>query len=490
MTLKKFEVLTGISLLAFQLWAKPPITAGESDPVMLDLDPYMITALRSDAKAPNGSIPPGRFSSEGGLKELLEEPEFMQLVKKHDLKLFNGPMVGAVTPTSVRVWVRTAGPATFKVAIGDCVSKPVQTTAETDFTGIAVVEGLRPFTDYRYTVMLDGANLSDPSFTFKTYPTQGMKATYAVAFGSGARYVPENEGMWRTMAATGPLAYLGLGDNVYIDATDRRDVQRLHYYRRMLRKEYREFIAQTAIYAVWDDHDMGMNDSAGGPGLDADWKLPNLKVFKQNWNNPFYGDAQQSPGTWHQFTMGDVEFFMLDGRFYRTDMKDKTDKTNTMLGPLQKTWLLESLKASQAKFKVLCSGTMWHDKADKGGKDSWAGARFKAERNEIFDLINAEKIDGVLLISGDRHRTDLWKTERPNGYPLYECLSAKVTNEHSHDIREQAEWSYNEGNFWGELAFNFAASDPTVTFNAINQDSTVVKSSTFKLSELSHYTNP
>ena len=109
------------SLFAVSAVAKPPITEGETDPVMLDLDPYLITALRGDAEHMK-RIPPGRFGSEGSLVDLIEEPEFQKLIKKHDLKLFNGPMIGAVTPTSARIWVRTAGPASFKVTIGDSVS--------------------------------------------------------------------------------------------------------------------------------------------------------------------------------------------------------------------------------------------------------------------------------------------------------------------------------------------------------------------------------
>ncbi|WP_404308988.1 alkaline phosphatase D family protein [Neorhodopirellula lusitana] len=490
--MKRLALLLFVSLIVVPAQAKPPLTEGETDPVMLDLDPYMIKALRGNAKnsSPKNPIAPGRYGPEGSIVDLLTEPAFNKLIQKHGLKVFNGPMLGDVTPTSARVWIRTAGTASFHVVVGDQISPTIQTTAENDFTGIAHVEGLKPWTDYTYTIVLDGEEISHPAFHFKTYPTAGTPARYSIAFGSGARYVPTKEAIWKTMADTQPLAYLGLGDNVYIDATERRDVQRLHYYRRMLRREYRDFISQTPVYAVWDDHDMGDNDCAGGPGLNKPWKLPNLNVFQQNWNNPFYSHDDQAPGTWHNFTMGNVEFFMLDGRIYRSDIQDPADTTNTMLGESQKRWLLNSLKQSTAKFKVLCSGTMWHDLADKGGKDSWAGPRFRSERDEIFDLINQERIDGVLLISGDRHRTELWKTDRPGGYPLYEFLSAKVTNMHSHAPRKEAEWSFNEGNFWGEIGFDFAPTDPTVTFKAINQDGNEIKATTFKLSELSHTSNP
>ncbi|MGJ8639607.1 MAG: alkaline phosphatase D family protein [Opitutaceae bacterium] len=466
------------------LISKPPVTKGESDPVMLDLDPYMITALRGDAKA-RKTIPPGRFGSEGGIVELMEEPAFQALVEQHDLKLFNGPMLGVVSSSSAKIWIRTAGPASFQVVVDGVTSELVKTTAESDFTGIAEVDGLKAHTEYSYSILLDGEQIEDDSFKFTTYPAAGAAERYSIAFGACSRYMPANENIWRVMAGTEPLAYLGLGDNVYIDVEERRDVQRLHYYRRMLREEYREFIAQTSMYAIWDDHDFADDDSAGGPGLIKPWKLPNWNVFKQNWNNPSYG-SPDTPGTWHNFVIGDVEVFMLDGRMYRTDSSDNSDTTNTMLGPEQRQWLLDELKNSTATFKVLASSTMWHDLADKGGKDSWAGDRFRAERDEIFDLINDHGINGVVLLSGDRHRTEVWKIERADGYPLYEFLSAKVTNEHTHDMRKEAEWSHNEGNFWGELDFDFTQAVPTLTFRARNQDGAELHSVAFKLNELSH----
>lgn len=471
--------------------AKSPITDGETDPVMLDLDPYLIEALRG----PEGKGVEGRWGNEGSIVKLGDEPAFQELVAKHNLKLFNGPMVGCLSPTSAAIWIRSVGPASFQVAVGELKSEVVKTTAANDYTAVAEIEGLEPFTEYAYTVLLDGKEIRRDYFRFRTAPRPDQKVKFSVTFGSGSRYVPKNEGIWRVMAKTRPIAYLGLGDNVYIDVPKWQNVQRLHYYRRMLRQEYREIIAGSAIYAVWDDHDMYANDSEGGYGTNTvPWKMPTLEVFKQNWNNPFYG-VDPAPGTYFNFTIGDVEVFMTDGRFYRygrwNSKKAGDDaKPFTMLGPEQKRWLLDALKKSTAKFKVLASGTMWHEKADKGGADSWAGPRspFQEERDEIFDSIDREKISGVILISGDRHRTDIWKIERPKGYPLYEFLSAKVTNMHGHGPRTDALWSYGAAGerFWGQLDFDTTVEDPTVTFRAINHEGKELKAFTLKLSDLQH----
>jgi len=477
--MKKVTCLVTVILVSGYLaFGKEPITEGETDPVMKDLDPYMIDALYgSDSKGQTG-----RFGAEGGLADLLAERAFVELIEKHDIKLFNGPMLGVLKPDSANFWVRTAGPATVQIIVGEQTSSVAETSAEDDFTTVLTVDSLQPYTEYTYAVILDGKPIHKAAYRFRTAPAAGQKVEFDVAFGSGARYVPTNEYAWSNMAQSQPrpLAYLGLGDNVYIDVVDRRGAQRLFYYRRCLSKSWRELVAGTGIYAVWDDHDMAMNDQSGGAGLEASWKRPNWNVFRQNWNNPHYGGGTQVPGTWHSFSLGDVDFFMTDGRFYR----DKRDKT--MLGPDQKKWLLQELAAATGKFKVIASGTMFSDGADKDGKDSWAGKWARAERDEIFDLINDKKINGVILISGDRHRSDIWKTDRHKGYPLYEFVSAKVTNQHTHQTFDNAVWSYNAGNFWGQLSFNLTLDDPVMTFKCVDISGKIVKEFPLPLSVLSH----
>ncbi|MEM1293807.1 MAG: hypothetical protein AAGH89_00485 [Verrucomicrobiota bacterium] len=92
----------------------------------------------------------------------------------------------------------------------------------------------------------------------------------------------------------------------------------------------------------------------------------------------------------------------------------------------------------------------------------------------------------MILISGDRHRSDIWKIERPDGYPLYEFVSAKVTNQHTHNTFPNAVWSYNKGNFWGQLSFDLRPDDPVMTFKCVDSSGEVVKEFPLPLSQLSH----
>jgi alkaline phosphatase D len=475
-------ILLGIAVyLAAPTVAKECITTGETDPVLVELDPYLIKELRGGSNGKGG-----KHGADAGMPELIKDAKFMALVKKHKLRLFSGPMVGAISDTSARIWVRTAGPAKVEVVVGEGAQLgnakkggPVTTMPEDDFTAVVEVKGLKPFTAYHYDVKLDGAGTQAPKLPFfRTAPAAGQKAVFSVGFGGGARYNPPKEHMWKTIEKEGLLGFLFLGDNVYIDMPARRDVARLHYYRRQLRAEFRSLCSKTAVYSIYDDHDLGANDCAGGPDImKPDWKFPSWKVFKQNWVNPYYGGGDKQPGCWSHFSLGDVDFIMTDGRYYRDYKKGKT-----MLGPVQKKWLLERLAASKGTFKVIASGTLWTEFADKGGKDSWWGV--KQEREEIFSLIDKNRIPGVLLISADRHRTEIWKIERPKGYTLYEFESSKLTNNHTHKTRKEAVWSFNQGNYFALFQFDLTKSDPVVTFKAVNIEGKVLKEFPLKRSQL------
>ncbi len=462
-----------VLLLSGASWAKPPLPTPPGDPLLGELDPYLLETLYQV------------HDPDTGLAGVIHDDRFRELVEKHGLTLFGGPMLGCVTDTAARFWVRTVGPATVQAVVTPVgngsprrQTSLILTTADNDFTALLDIADLKPLSVYAYDILVNGKKLhEDAAPTFRTSPRRGQPARFEVGFGGGARYIPENERIWDTIASHKPAAFLFLGDNVYIDLPESRTRQRVHYYRRQLRPEFRRLTASTASYAIYDDHDFGVNDCAGGldPFLPA-WKVPAWRVFKENWNNPAYGSGERNPGCWFDFSIGDVDFFMLDNRYYRSF------KDGTMLGPVQKQWLLRKLKASQATFKILASGVLWTEHADKGGKDSWWGV--PEEREEILSLIDREKIGGVILLSADRHRTDVYRIERPQGYDLYEFETSRLTNLHKHATKKEALFSYNEGQFFGLLGFDFTRSDPEVTFRCITIDNKTVYTLTLKRSQL------
>jgi alkaline phosphatase D len=471
------------------LQAKEIIPTPKDTPVLGEFEPILIKAMMGtpDGKnsRKNNTNANLKVDPDGSFATVRHDKALQSQLKKHKFKLLGGPMLGCVTPKSARIWVRTLKEAKVQVSFtsspkyGDAaLSKVVRTVASNDFVALIDLENLAPFTEFFYNVHIDGK----PFYTgklpsFRTAPKPGQNAKFDVAFGGGARVNPVKEVIWNTVASFKPAMFLFLGDNTYSDDPTHRNRQRLYYYRRQLRPEFQRLTASTACYSIWDDHDFGVNDSSGGldPFKPA-WKVPVWKVFKENWNNPAYGGGPKNPGCYYNFTYGDVEFFMTDGRYYRSF------KDGTMLGPVQKQWLLTSLKASKATFKVIASGTLWTETADKGGKDSWWGV--KKEREQIFSLIDNENIGGVILTSADRHRTDIYKIKRPNGYDLYEFETSKLTNNHTHGTKTQALFSYNKGNFFGMLTFDTTPADPTVTFRCITVEGKTVHTFTLKRSQL------
>ena len=424
------------------------------------------------------------------LRPLTESAAFPEYAATRKIQLAHGPLLGVVTSRSARFWVRTIDevPVQTIVSTSPDLSDPIrsevrQTKAADDYTAIVEVQGLQPATAYYYDVLVAGQPaLASERPRFRTYPTADSKVRFLVAFGGGAGYNPACERMWDVIRSHKPDAFLGLGDNVYMDLpTKPNGFVEYTYYRRQSRPEFRRLVSTVPVYAIWDDHDAGMDDVWLGPYRDKpDWKLPLFRNFQQQWNNPFYGDPDW-PGGWHNFSIGPVEFFMLECRMYRTNPYDRYP---TMLGPVQKAWLKKQLKQSTPRFKVLVSSVPWTFDSKGSAKDTWNG--FRKERGEIFDFLASNRINGVILLSADRHRSDAWRIERPNGYPLYEFESSRLTNEHVHELVPGTLFGYNAKQSFGLLMFDLTGGDPSVTFQAVSIDDEVAGEVTVKWSEISH----
>lgn len=448
-------------------------------------------AISYAKQAVDAGLPFSRFLA--GPRDLLmpltDSAEFKQLAKKHAVELLHGPMLGCVTDSSAKFWVRTASEVPVQVFISSSENRvtPVKfavakTSKDRDFTAVVGIEALKPDTQYYYELLVNG-NKQPKRWSFRTFPAAGTKAKFELGFGGGAGYTPWYERMWNTIAAHHPLAFLLLGDNVYIDNPTRPAVQQYCYYRRQSRPEFRNFAASTAVYAIWDDHDFTTNDGWGGPEIrEPEWKIPVWHTFINNWNNPYYGGgSEDGPGCWFDFSINGVDFFMLDCRYYR--MKPKGGNPS-MLGEAQKKWLFKKLKASTGAFKVLASSVPWAFGTKPGSRDTWAG--YKQEREDIFSFLEKNKIDGVILLSADRHRSDVWKIERPNGYALYEFESSKLTNIHTHRLMPGALFGYNKKCSFGLLSFDTIAPDPKVTYRIISIDNEIIHTFSLRKSQLTH----
>lgn len=447
-------------------------------------------------KAIEGGLPCERFQAgpRDLLKPLTQSEGFQSLVKEYGGQLLHGPLVSA-TDTQARFWVRTNDEVLVHIqaraADGQAMrlrTSTGKTSAAQDFTTVVTAHGLKPETRYEYELRV-GGQAEAVRGQFRTLPKRGKPAKFTIGFGGGAGFTPQYERMWNTVRSRELTAFLFLGDNVYIDNPTRQAVQKYCYYRRQSRPEFRKFVAGTPILAIWDDHDFTVNDGWGGPDIhEPDWKIPVWRTYQNNWANPYYGGGEEQPGCWFDFSIGDVDFFMLDGRYYREKgRRQKLEvESPSMLGRAQKKWLFEKLTSSEATFKVIASPVPWAPGAKPGqaGMDTWEG--FHEERDEIFAFLAKHKIEGVFLISADRHRSDAWKIERKEGYPLYEFESSRLTNIHTHGIMPGSLFGYNKTCSFGMISFDTTASDPTVTYRVVTIDDDVVHTLSLTRSQMRH----
>lgn len=402
------------------------------------------------------------------LEPVYQTEYFKELAENSDVKILHGPMTGAATTNSIKIWLRTQDESEVEIKVYDIMEEFVgnynsETKASNDYVTEVEVYNLQPGTKYNYKIIIDGVETSE-NYSFKTYAESYSDSTIKVAFGGGAGYTDKHERIWDTLAVYNLDAFFMMGDNVYVDIPEMPgDFHNYTYFRRQSRPEYKRFLETTNIYAIWDDHDAAIDDIWMGPYVDKpNWKLPMLRHFERQWVNPFNG-TEEAPGCYFNFSIGEVEFFMLDCRFYRTN---PYKEQRTMLGPDQKEWFKQKLLESDSKVKVLVSSVPWSLDAKPGSKDTWAG--FEKERNEIFNFLTDKSIEGVILLSADRHRTDAWKIERENDYPLYEFQSSRLTNIHTHPVMPEALIAYNEKCSFGLLEFDLIAD--RIKFDIISID--------------------
>lgn len=273
------------------------------------------------------------------------------------------------------------------------------------------VDGLRPGTDYRYRVVVDGVpDTGRGRGEFRT-PVDGPMS-FDVVLASCAR-TGSNGAVFDAMAAEDALIYLQLGDAHYgnIDSTDPGAF--LDAYDHMLtRPGQAAFYRSTPLAYIWDDHDYGPNDAdASAPGREAAAQayrsvVPSTELIDE-------------VSVYQAFTIGRVRFVMTDTRSQKT--------ATSMLGERQRAWLIEELTSSSRTHALVvwANSVPWIGAARAGG-DGWAG--YADERREIADAIAAAGIDNLVMVSGDAHMVALddgtntdYSSSGGAGFPLLQA---------------------------------------------------------------------
>ena len=393
-----------------------------------------------------------------------------------------GPMIGHTTSTNSRVWAKSSAPATLSVRIGlkeDLLDgrqiRGPRLGTNSGLMNSVLADKLQPAQRYYYCVLLDGKPaMSRPYPSFVTAPPEGTPGRVRFAFTScvGFKGYHAAAGYADMAVRTNFDVVLMLGDNHYANTNDPAK-QRAFYADQRQQAGWKQLTATTPTYAIWDDHDFGPDNSDGT----MKGKQLSLKTFTEHWANPAYGEPD-NPGTYFMFMRANVDFFMLDVRYYRDPNKATNLAHKTMLGGAQLAWLKRELAASKAPVKVIASGSEFQS---HGTEDSWKS--FKEERDDLFKFIAEQNIKGVLLISGDRHYTGAYQVQGK----WIEVTSGPIgsSNATNRNVAEMfLNFSNTKSKFYCIYDINTAASEPKVTLEVYRVGEGLAERRTFQWDEV------
>ncbi|MEJ2701782.1 MAG: alkaline phosphatase D family protein, partial [Sedimentisphaerales bacterium] len=195
-----------------------------------------------------------------------------------------------------------------------------------------------------------------------------------------------------------PDFFVHTGDIEYYDRprpyAKNKELARFKWNRIYAMPFQRAFHEGTTSYFIKDDHDTLKNDC---------W--PGQKYGQLTWEQGLAIFREQVPmgeKTYRTIRWGrDLQIWIVEGRDFRSPNKMPDGPGKTIWGKEQKQWFFDTVKKSDATFRILISPTpiVGPDRANKN--DSYANKGFTYEGSQIREFIASQK--NMCVINGDRH---------------------------------------------------------------------------------------
>jgi hypothetical protein len=399
--------------------------------------------------------------------------------------------VGAVTDTSAQALVWAQGTSTVQLWYGPSPdganSQLLSISLSPEGFGKARLTNLSPYTRYYYQAFIPNVDSSGVQ-TFQTFPAPGQPAYFRFAFGSCQAFgyaPPASEPIFRRIALDTPLIFLQCGDWGYPDIRYNRlphdsttfaqwwDTIVASYYARYGGRDIQHLMAIAPIDYVYDDHDY-LQDNASRTSspyisdtLIREFSLPPyarrniIHAYTQFF--PHYPLPDTSEGIFHRIRIGNVEIFVCDNRSARDPdlnaLRWQGDTlffdpppSHSMLGAVQRTWLLDGLRSSTATWKFVVTGVAFNRgyrqilQALSGNKalqacaipgigngamllagltDTWAA--YAAEQDSLLAFCQRHGIRNVIWLSSDSHTSAIDDGENA-GFPELMAGNLRQTN--------------------------------------------------------------
>jgi alkaline phosphatase D len=369
--------------------------------------------------------------------------------------------VGEVTDTSAMVWLRGVAwgevtvryeavpptPASEGVPAG---ARSVRVAPSRHLTAKRVLQPLEPATRYRYVV---SQNQDEIAGEFVTAPpplsAAPVRFTWSGDLGSREHCRRSDEGypIFRAMAREPADFFLFTGDTIYADhvcgggehvpgydfvARRLPDFWAKHRYNRE-DPAVQEYFRRTAVYAIWDDHEV-RNDFSGPsePLLE-----PGRRAFLDYF--PIRPPREDPARLYRKFRWGALlEVFILDTRQYRSANTALDGPGKTMLGAAQRRWLLDSLTTSAAVWKVVVSSVPLSVPTGGRARDSWSnagpqgvpedhGTGFAVERDAILRTLRQQGVRNLVFLAADVHHAELIRHHPTPEWSFHEFIAGPLS---------------------------------------------------------------
>ena len=350
-----------------------------------------------------------------------------------------GPVLGALGPDFGRIQVRVEQPGTVEARLTPPTGATMVRSAMAAPTAVFDFDGLAPDTTYAYELYRAGVPLPNTDGRLRTLPPENQGCELSFAFGSCVRnkYDTDQPAWEQLLERADELRFfLHVGDTFYFYDGDvlrtgnpsaAKDVERTlraaHLSSR-LHPKFLRMARRLPTMAVWDDHDFAGNNTVG---VGFQHRELARDVFLSYWANPDLGTAWRQFGLTSRFSVGRADFYLLDGRFNRQVVGE-------FFGEGQCDLVLDTIDARAAtlgpRLVFLVSGGPWHsmDQTDSYAQRLLWFRLYEAERTRFFGELAARvadgRIRGLVLLSGDAHRAEIYENELAPGVLAPELVSS------------------------------------------------------------------
>ena len=253
-----------------------------------------------------------------------------------------------------------------------------------------------------------------------------------ISFGSCLNSKKEM-GILKSIKEFSPDYFIFLGDNIYKDSLNIEDKAK-EYEKLGENNDFRAIKQNSKIYATWDDHDYGINDS----GEEYTAKIDSQREFLRFFYPDKLSEKMKSKGVYSSeeinFKKLKIQLIILDTRYFRTSLLKKYyffgpyvsnyDSEATILGKEQWIWLEDELNKI-SDLTLIVSSIQFHN--EDHGFEKWSN--FPLEKEKLFHLLKKSKKENVIILSGDRHISESFIIDGLNLKNFYEITSSPLNNE-------------------------------------------------------------